>query len=54
VRWSQLKPAIDEKQAYFAFMNAALMRKRFTLGDLLIFTQWDRESFWKEIWQKYQ
>jgi len=54
VRWSQLKPAIDEDSAHFAFMNASLMRKRLTLGDLLIFTQWDRESLWKEIWQTYK
>ena len=54
MRWSQLEPAIDEKQAHFAFMNASLMRKRFTLGDLLIFAQWDRQSIWNEIWQKYQ
>jgi glycerol-1-phosphate dehydrogenase [NAD(P)+] len=53
VRWSQLKPAIDEKQAHFAFMNASLMRKRLTLGDLLIFTQWNRESIWQDIWKMY-
>jgi hypothetical protein len=29
------------------------MRKRLTLGDLLIFTNWDREALWKEIWEKY-
>ena len=54
VRWSQLKPAMDEGQVRFAFMNASLMRKRFTLGDLLTFTQWDRESLWKDIWQNYK
>lgn len=54
VRWSQLKPAVHEEQARFAFMNASLMRKRLTLGDLLIFTDWDRESVWKEIWQRYK
>ena len=53
VRWSQLKPAITEEQAHFAFMNASLMRKRLTLGDLLIFTRWDRENLWKEIWKLY-
>jgi glycerol-1-phosphate dehydrogenase [NAD(P)+] len=52
-RWSQLTPPIHEKQAQFAFMNASLMRKRLTLGDLLIFTNWDRESLWKEIWKLY-
>jgi glycerol-1-phosphate dehydrogenase [NAD(P)+] len=52
-RWSQLVPAISEDQARFAFMNASLMRKRLTLGDLLIFTQWDREGLWDTIWQSY-
>ena len=53
MRWSQLTPGINEKQARFAFLNASLMRKRFTLGDLLIFTNWDREALWKEIWKQY-
>ncbi|HLO15631.1 MAG TPA: iron-containing alcohol dehydrogenase [Anaerolineales bacterium] len=54
IRWSQLTPPIDEEQARFAFMNAPLMRKRLTLGDLLIFTNWDRESLWKGIWKLYE
>jgi glycerol-1-phosphate dehydrogenase [NAD(P)+] len=53
VRWSQLTPPMNEEQAGFAFMNASLMRKRLTLGDLLIFTDWDRESLWQEIWPRY-
>ncbi len=53
LRWSQLKPAVTEKQARFAFLNASLMRKRFTLGDLLIFTGWDRQPLWQEIWRSY-
>jgi glycerol-1-phosphate dehydrogenase [NAD(P)+] len=53
IRWSQLTPPITEQQAHFAFMNASLMRKRLTLGDLLFFTHWDRESLWKEIWKLY-
>lgn len=50
-RWSQLNPPVDEKSARFAFMNASLMRKRLTLGDLLIFMNWDRESLWNMIWK---
>ena len=53
VRWSQLNPPIDEAQARFAFLNASLMRKRLTLGDILIFTNWDRDNIWKNIWQMY-
>jgi glycerol-1-phosphate dehydrogenase [NAD(P)+] len=51
--WWQLSPPIGEKKARFAFMHASLMRKRLTLGDLLIFTRWDRESLWKQIWKEY-
>lgn len=53
LRWSQLKPAISREEAHFAFMNASLMRKRLTLGDILIFTGWDREDIWEDVWQKY-
>ena len=52
-RWSQLEPAISEDQARFAFFNASLMRKRLTLGDILIFTHWDRERLWDTIWKLY-
>jgi glycerol-1-phosphate dehydrogenase [NAD(P)+] len=50
-RWSELNPPVDEKAARFAFMHASLMRKRLTLGDLLIFTGWDRQSLWNKIWK---
>jgi glycerol-1-phosphate dehydrogenase [NAD(P)+] len=53
VHWSELNPPIGENQAHFAFMNASLMRKRLTLGDILIFTGWDRESIWEGVWQQY-
>jgi glycerol-1-phosphate dehydrogenase [NAD(P)+] len=49
--WSELNPPVDEKKARFAFMHASLMRKRLTLGDLLIFTGWEREPLWDTIWQ---
>jgi glycerol-1-phosphate dehydrogenase [NAD(P)+] len=49
--WSELNPPVDEKAAHFAFMHASLMRKRLTLGDLLIFTGWNRETLWKKIWK---
>jgi glycerol-1-phosphate dehydrogenase [NAD(P)+] len=53
MHWSELKPGIREEEAHFAFMNASLMRKRLTLGDILIFTGWNREKIWEDIWQKY-
>ena len=43
-RWSQLTPPVGDTEARFAFMNASLMRKRLTLGDLMIFMDWDRET----------
>jgi glycerol-1-phosphate dehydrogenase [NAD(P)+] len=49
--WSELNPPVDEKKTRFAFMQASLMRKRLTLGDLLIFTSWEREPLWEKIWQ---
>ena len=54
MRWSQLTPSIDEKLSHFAFINASLMPKPLTLGDVLIFTNWDRESIWKDIWKYYE
>ena len=50
-RWSQLNPPVKESEARFAFMHASLMRKRLTLGDLLIFTGRDRETLWDRIWK---
>lgn len=53
-RWSQLVPAATEEQVRFAFFNASLMRKRLTLGDLLIFTKWDRDTIWQAVWNRYR
>ena len=52
-QWSQLNPPVDEISARFAFLHASLMRKRLTLGDLMIFTGWNRESLWDNIWKEY-
>jgi glycerol-1-phosphate dehydrogenase [NAD(P)+] len=53
-RFADLVPPADESQARFAFMNAPLMRKRLTIGDMLIFLEWDRDHLWQEIWSKTQ
>ena len=29
-----------------------LMRKRLTLGDMLIFMDWDRDVLWNTIWKE--
>ena len=52
--WSEMTPPVDEAQVKFAFLNASLMRKRLTIGDLLIFTNWDRERLWQEVWGRCQ
>jgi glycerol dehydrogenase-like iron-containing ADH family enzyme len=49
-----LIPAIPEEQVKFAFMNGVLMRGRFTIGDLLLFLQWDREALWQQAWDMGQ
>jgi glycerol-1-phosphate dehydrogenase [NAD(P)+] len=52
--WSQLNPPIIEERVKFAFMNAPLMRKRLTIGDLLIFFNCDREKLWQQVWEQTQ
>ncbi len=52
-RWSSLNPPVKEKEARFAFLRASLMRKRLTLGDLLIFLKWDREALWDRVWKEF-
>lgn len=47
--FSELEPPQSESDVKFAFMNAPLMRKRFTLGDLLVFLHWDREKLWQQV-----
>jgi glycerol-1-phosphate dehydrogenase [NAD(P)+] len=49
-KFSELTPPATEAQVRFAFLNAPLMRKRLTLGDLLIFLKWDRDRLWKQVW----
>ncbi len=54
IKWEMLVPEVQESAAHFAFMNASLMRKRMTIGDLFIFMNWDREALWKQIWKRQQ
>ena len=49
VSFDQLRPAPGEGQVRFAYLNAPLMRRRLTIGDLLIFFGWDRERLWQRI-----
>lgn len=50
--FGDLDPPLSEAQIKFAFLGAPLMRKRLTIGDLLIFFGWDREQLWREVWRK--
>ena len=54
VHFEDLVPPASEDQVRFAFMNAPLMRKRLTIGDLLIFLGWDRDTLWAELWASTQ
>jgi glycerol-1-phosphate dehydrogenase [NAD(P)+] len=51
LRFAELNPPLSESAVKFAFFNSALTRRRLTLGDLLIFFQWDREALWEMIWK---
>lgn len=50
LNFQDLVPPFDEAQVKFAYLNAPLMRKRLTLGDLLVYLGWDREHLWEHIW----
>jgi len=52
LHWSELNPPMDERRVRFAFFNAPLMRRRLTVGDLLVFTGWDRQRLWKQVWER--
>lgn len=52
--FASLTPPAAEAEAKFAFLNAPLMRKRLTIGDLLIFLNRDRESLWTQAWTRSQ
>ena len=52
--FAELAPPASEAQVKFAFLNAPLMRKRLTLGDVLLFVNWDREALWQQVWAKGQ
>jgi glycerol-1-phosphate dehydrogenase [NAD(P)+] len=54
VHFADLVPPATEKQVRFAFMNAPLMRKRLTIGDMLIFLNWNRDKLWDDLWAETQ
>ena len=49
VRFTELTPAPSAAEVQFAFTNAPLIRRRFTLGDMFMFLNWDQKSLWAQI-----
>lgn len=49
--FDELDPPVDEALVKFAFLNAPLIRRRATLGDLLVFLDWDRVALWENVWR---
>ena len=53
VTFADLTPSPTESEVRFAFQNASLIRHRFTLGDLLLFLNWDQNMLWTKIHKGY-
>jgi glycerol-1-phosphate dehydrogenase [NAD(P)+] len=49
VHFEKLTPAPTQAEVQFAFRSAPLIRHRFTLGDLLVFLNWDQETLWAQV-----
>ncbi|MDQ2691738.1 MAG: iron-containing alcohol dehydrogenase [Chloroflexota bacterium] len=49
VHFDQLTPVPAREEVKFAFTNAPLIRRRFTLGDLFVFLNWDQETLWAQV-----
>jgi glycerol-1-phosphate dehydrogenase [NAD(P)+] len=44
-----LEPPVAEASVRFAYLSAPLMRRRLTIGDMLLFLGWDREALYADI-----
>ena len=49
MRFTELKPPPSPAEVQFAFANAPLIRRRFTIGDLFIFLNWDQKYLWEQV-----
>jgi glycerol-1-phosphate dehydrogenase [NAD(P)+] len=49
VHFEGLTPSPSAAEVQFAFQSAPLIRHRFTLGDLLLFLNWDQETLWAQV-----
>jgi glycerol-1-phosphate dehydrogenase [NAD(P)+] len=50
LHFDELNPPMTEDQLRFAFFNAPFIRRRFSLGDLLLFLNWDLSRLWQQVW----
>jgi len=50
--FDELTPPLNEEDIRFAFLNAPLIRRRLTLGDLLLFFEWDRDELFERAWEE--
>ncbi len=48
-RFEELTPAPTDSEVQLAFRNAPLIRRRFTIGDLFVFLNWDQEALWAQV-----
>jgi len=49
LRFEELTPQPGAGEVKFAFTHAPLIRHRLTLGDLLVFLNWDTDDLWKRV-----
>jgi len=49
LHFAELSPPPSATEVQFAFTNAPLIRRRFTLGDLFVFLNWDQETLWNRV-----
>jgi glycerol-1-phosphate dehydrogenase [NAD(P)+] len=49
VSFAGLTPPPTESEVQFAFRSAPLIRRRFTLGDMFVFLNWDQETLWAQV-----
>jgi len=48
-QFADLTPPPNESEVQFAFRSAPLIRRRFTLGDMFVFLNWDQETLWAQV-----
>jgi len=49
IHFEGLTPAPTKSEVQLAFRSAPLIRRRFTLGDMFVFLNWDQETLWARV-----